>query len=169
MLIRDTAVADAEQLMALDRALAYAGRGMVLAPDQVGPVDVIRKRIEEQYRSIEVGSASLGIVAEEDGRIVGAADLRQLSPARCSHVGILSIGVHPDFQRRGIGRALMQRLIEHAKASGLRRLELYMRSDNAPAEALYRSLGFDHEATRAKFIRLDDGTFIDDWVFSRFI
>jgi len=52
---------------------------------------------------------------------------------------------------------------------GISRLELYVRADNVAAQALYRGLGFVHEATRARFIRLDDGTFIDDFVYRRFL
>ena len=59
-------------------------------------------------------------------------------------------------------------MIAHAKAHGLKRLELYVRSDNHAAQALYRGLGFHHEATRAKFVALDDGTFIDDYVMALF-
>jgi putative acetyltransferase len=170
MLIRRATVDDAEQIMALDRVLARDGRGMVLAPDQVGPIDSIRRRIEDVARAIAGGSAALGVVAaEDDGQVVGAADLKHLAPIRCNHVGILSVGVHPDWQRRGIGRALMGHLVEHARTFGLKRLELYVRADNAPAQGLYRSLGFEHEGTRARFIRLDDGTFIDDWIFVRFL
>ena len=51
---------------------------------------------------------------------------------------------------------------------GLKRLELNVRSDNQAAQALYRGLGFHHEGTRSKFIRLDDGTLIDDWVMALF-
>jgi ribosomal protein S18 acetylase RimI-like enzyme len=61
---------------------------------------------------------------------------------------------------------LMRRLIDHGAARGLERLELYVRADNAPARALYRELGFAHEGTRARFVRLEDGTFVDDLIFS---
>lgn len=169
MLIRETSVEDAEQIVELERTLSTEKRGMVLSPEQVGPVDEIRKRIDGVYRAISAGSASLGVVAIEDDRVVGAADLKQLNPVRCNHVGLLSVGVHPDYQRRGIARALMNHLVEHSRTCGLKRLELYVRGDNLIAQALYVSLGFAHEGTRAKFIRMDDGTFIDDFIFARFL
>lgn len=170
--IRWTSVADAQQVIDLDRTLAVAGRGMVLTPEQMRTLDEEQQRIDDIYRAMSAGDATLSIVAEvtePSPRIVGSADLRQLGPARCHHVGSLSVGVHPEFQRRGIGRALMLHLIGHATSFGLLRLELYVRSDNREAQALYRSLGFTHEGTRARFIRLDDGTFIDDLIFARFL
>lgn len=166
MLIRPSVEDDAEQMIALERLLAENGRGMVLTPDQVNTVEQEKARIAS---TIAAGGATLGIVAEKGGRIAGTAILKQLAPARCRHVGILAVGVHPDHQRTGIGRALMKHLIEHARASGLVRLELYVRGDNAPAQALYVSLGFVQEGTRARFIKLEEGTYVDDFIFSRFL
>jgi putative acetyltransferase len=162
MNIRPATVADAEALAALQLAEILAGPGMVLTADQSPTKEEIAARFASYH------GATLRVVAEVDGAIVGEAELKQLVPKRCAHVGILFIGVHPDFQRRGIGRALMQHLIDHAKKNGLRRLELYVRSDNHAAQALYRGLGFHHEGTRAKFCALDDGTLIDDYVMALF-
>lgn len=44
---------------------------------------------------------------------------------------------------RGVGRALTQAVIDRATARGCRRVELDVNSENAAAQALYRSLGFD--------------------------
>lgn len=167
--IRTARLADAEGLVALDRVLASAGAGMVIAPEQVRTVDAERARLDELERGAEAGQASCAIVAELEGRIVGSADLRQLSPARCRHVAVVSVGVHPDVQRRGLGRALMQHLLDHARRRGLHRIELYVRADNTKAHALYESLGFRHESTRRDFVRNDDGTFLDDRIYALFL
>jgi putative acetyltransferase len=161
--VRQANVDDAEALLVLERALAEAKSGMVTAPDQVRTIEKERERLAPPT------DASLAIVAEIDGRIAGNAGLKQLAPMRCKHVGVLFVGVHPDFQRRGVGRALMQHLIAHAKAQGLVRLELYVRSDNHKAQALYESLGFSHEGTRVKFVLLDDGSYIDDFIYALFL
>ena len=42
----------------------------------------------------------------------------------------------------GLGRALVSYAIERARERGCRRLELDTGADNAPAQGLYRSLGF---------------------------
>jgi len=63
----------------------------------------------------------------------------------------------------------MRHLIDHARTQRLVRLELYVRADNTRAHALYLSLGFTHEGTRARLIRLDDGTYVDDFTFSMFL
>jgi ribosomal protein S18 acetylase RimI-like enzyme len=168
--IRNASVTDADALVELDRRLAEDGRGMVHEPDQTRNAEEERARIDAVYAGMSAGNATIAVVAELDsGAIAGSADLRQLGPALCKHVAIVSVGVDPAQQRRGIGRALMQHLVDHARACELVRLELYVRADNDRAHALYRSLGFEHEGTRRRFIRLADGRFIDDYVFNLFL
>jgi len=62
-----------------------------------------------------------------------------------SHCGTLGIGLLPQFRGKGIGRTLMQRVIDAAFAFGLTRVELTVRETNVNAIALYKSLGFEVE------------------------
>jgi ribosomal protein S18 acetylase RimI-like enzyme len=160
VILRPSRVEDAEGLTELDRTLAEDGRGMVFGLDQVPTPEEWRVRIEMMGREREAKSVSL--VAERRGTIAASATLRQFVPSFCSHAAFVALGVHPDAQRRGIGRAMLEMLIEHAKKSSLIRVELYVRDDNHRARALYRSVGFVDEGVRARFIRLPDGRFVDD-------
>lgn len=77
-------------------------------------------------------------VAEEAEQVVGYVVGRELEGGL--HVDELA--VDPGFGRRGIGTALMRRIIEEASRRGLHRLTLTTFEDlpwNAP---FYRSLGF---------------------------
>lgn len=170
--LRAASVKDAEQIVNLDRAIVDAGEGVVLGLDQVRLTDDARRHIDGFYRGASAGSASVLLVAEIENTttsIAASAELRQLEPALCSHVGMLSVGVHPLYQRLGLGSALMQALIAHARSFGLARLELYVRDDNERAMALYRSLGFSHEGTRARFVRKPSGEYVDDHIFALFL
>jgi predicted N-acetyltransferase YhbS len=78
-----------------------------------------------------------GVVAEVDGRVAGSNFLDERSPIR----GVGPITVSPEGQNAGVGRKLMEAVIERAKdAPGVRLLQdaFHMRS-----LALYESLGFD--------------------------
>jgi ribosomal-protein-alanine N-acetyltransferase len=55
---------------------------------------------------------------------------------------LLSIGVAPEWQRRGIGRHMVQGLVRAARRADVARLFLEVATDNAPAIALYKGLGF---------------------------
>lgn len=168
-LIRPASVRDAEGIVALNRALAEAGAGMVMTPDQVRTVGEEQLRVDDVYRAMSAGEATLCVVAVAGDDVVGTADLRQFVPTRAQHVGVISVGVHPDHQRAGIGRALLEHLVDHARAAGLVRLELYVRADNERAIGLYRSLGFALEGTRRRFVRLEDGRYVDDHVMALFL
>ena len=83
------------------------------------------------------------LVALVDGKIAGSVQLDYDTPPNQPHRGdVKKMLVHPDFQRRGIGRALMQSVEETAKARGLRLLTLDTRSGDK-GESLYRSSGFE--------------------------
>lgn len=89
-----------------------------------------------------------GFVAEDRlGDPIGAAWYRLLprSDPGFGYVGTgvpeLIIGVRPIWRAHGIGRALLQRLCEHARAQGFARVSLSVERDNY-ATSLYRSEGF---------------------------
>jgi predicted N-acetyltransferase YhbS len=78
-----------------------------------------------------------GIVAEGDGEIVGSNFLWEYDPIRA--VG--PITVNPRFQGHGVGRRLMQAVIERGRdAAGVRLLQ---DTFNTTSLSLYASLGFD--------------------------
>lgn len=76
-----------------------------------------------------------------------------LMPARLgqqAEAEVHTIGVDPDHQGRGIGRALLGGLL--AAADGIAAVTyLEVRTDNAPALALYRSTGFTVVGTRRRY------------------
>lgn len=55
---------------------------------------------------------------------------------------ILNLAVLPAFRGRGIGRALLTRLLDDAERHGLCRVTLEVRVSNRPARRLYERCGF---------------------------
>ena len=79
-------------------------------------------------------------VAISEGTVVGfASGVRYIHPDKPSEFWINEVGVAPPFQRRGLGKALLGRLLAHAKEQGCREAWLITDLDNIAARALYRS------------------------------
>ena len=64
---------------------------------------------------------------------------------------ITNIAVHPDRRGQGLGLAIVQALIKHAKAERLANITLEVRVSNAPAISLYRKVGFAEVGRRKGF------------------
>jgi putative acetyltransferase len=157
--VRPATTADAPALVALNQALLADGRGMVMGPSEGRGVEALRSGI---------GQASVYLVAERQGRLVGEVQVSTMGPAWLDHVGVLAMGVHPEAQGQGVGRGLLMAALEAARARFVR-LELYVRADNPRAIGLYRSAGFVREGVRRAFVRAPGTTAVDDWLMARML
>ena len=66
------------------------------------------------------------------------------------------VGVAPEQQGRGLGRALTVAGLRYLRGLGLDQAMLYVEGDNEPARAVYRALGFAWWDTDVMFLRGDD-------------
>lgn len=83
------------------------------------------------------------LLAYQQERLVGCAFLAN----RGDHVYLGKLAVEPDFQGRGIGRALMDAAERHALSSGITMLELQTRIELVENHRAFERLGF-HETER---------------------
>jgi ribosomal protein S18 acetylase RimI-like enzyme len=89
-----------------------------------------------------------GYVWEEDQRLVGNLSLIPFRQQGKRNLLIANVAVHPDYRRRGIGRALTEQGIAEARRRGAPAVWLQVRAENDPAVELYRSLGFIERTRR---------------------
>lgn len=80
---------------------------------------------------------------------------------------ILSIGVAPEFRRRGVGRMLLRAVVPAAVAAGAARLLLEVAEDNPAALALYAAEGFQASGRRTGYYRRPDAAGADALLLSR--
>jgi ribosomal-protein-alanine N-acetyltransferase len=66
-------------------------------------------------------------------------------------VDIHNLAVDKDYRRRGIGRCLMNTVIQEAREQGLTRVTLEVRRSNEAAKGLYQALGFTVQGLRAGY------------------
>jgi putative acetyltransferase len=104
----------------------------------------------ERWRKFRAttGTGQTELVACANGEAIGMAGLFRRTQARRAHVAEFGITIRDDWQGKGVGTKLLAALTDLADHwLGLRRLELSVYTDNAPAIALYRKFGFVVEAT----------------------
>lgn len=125
-------------------------------------IEAWKKRTAEQEDSL------YWLVASVENTVVGSLGLSLFprSPRR-RHVGELGMAVHDQWQQQGIGSALVEAAIDLADQwLNLRRLELTVYTDNAPAIKLYKRVGFENEGTLRRFA-YRDGDFADAYLMAR--
>lgn len=108
------------------------------------------------------------LVAIADGEVIGMAGLHPVHPGlRRAHARALGIAIAPEWQGRGVGRRLVERLLAWADNwGGVLRIELNVHEDNERAMALYRSLGFVEEG-RHRAYALKNGRYVDAFTMAR--
>jgi len=98
--------------------------------------------------------------AFDDSRLIGWCDLRLTRRESASHRAELGMGVKKEYRGKGVGRAMLEKLIKAAGDLSLEKLELVVIADNEPAIQLYKSVGFKEEG-RVKNYRKLNGIYTD--------
>ena len=87
-------------------------------------------------------------VYEVDGHIAGYATYSKFRPHVAYQYTIEnSVYVHENFQRRGIAKQLMLRLIEEAKAARYKTMIACIDASNDGSKLMHEKLGFIHSGT----------------------
>ncbi len=66
---------------------------------------------------------------------------------------ILSLAVHPDYQRRGVGRTLIDRAEQWAVSSGARGLRLVSGYNREDAHRFYEAMGYTMRKEQKNYIK----------------
>jgi ribosomal-protein-alanine N-acetyltransferase len=106
--------------------------------------DLVESGLGWKYDSARVLKAmrdreTLAPVACDRGRIAGFA-IMEFGDER-AHLVLLA--VRPAHRRLGIGRRLLEWLVESARSAGIASLHLELRAGNEAGKGFYRAMGFD--------------------------
>lgn len=92
-------------------------------------------------------------VYEAENQLVGYAVMMTV----LDEAHLLNITIARDFQGRGLGRALLNHLIDIARRHGAQMMFLEVRPSNKNAIALYESIGFNEFSVRKGYYPAHNG------------
>ena len=126
--LRPARAADAAAIAAMSRDLIETGLGWSWGPERVA------RAISNQD--------TFALLACDHDQIAGFA----IMYFGDEHAHLTLFAVRPSHRRRGIGRRMLEWLVESAYVAGIATVHLELRSSNHAARAFYKSLGFSESA-----------------------
>ncbi len=140
-------------------------RPMVL--EDIASVVQIERRVQghpwtHQLFADSVNGRDLCWVLVADDQVIGYAVLKLIA----GEAELLTLAVVPEYQGQGLGRRLLQGVLEQAREAGAEQLFLEVRVSNAPAILLYRSTGFSDCGRRRDYYPNPDGSHEDALVMA---
>jgi len=132
-------------------------RKMILADmEQVVAIDQLSFSLPWPVRSFHFeltdNQASRCWVVELHGRIIAML----VAWFIVDELHIATFATHPEYRGKGIGRKLLLRALQSAKAEGATRSFLEVRESNDVAQNMYRSFGFVEDGRRKEYYK-DNG------------
>ncbi|HEU5140173.1 MAG TPA: GNAT family protein [Bacillales bacterium] len=167
VLIREAIPDDAERLNEIGRSVMMEECYSVMTPNE------FKQKTEKEKQWIQDHLDHPGktlFVAEIDEKVIGFINFQNGARARLAHVGSLGISIQKDFREAGVGRALMETLLEWAQDNPLiEKVALAVFSNNKRAIHLYEKLGFAEEGRRSKEIKFAENHYVDDILMYKFV
>jgi putative acetyltransferase len=133
------------------------------------PSESLQKN-EDVLRNLDANSHQF-VAVVDDGtgaeKVIGAAGLTVYPNPRQRHSAGIGMMVHKDYQGRGVGKKLMETLLDMADNwLMLVRVELGVYPDNERAINLYKKYGFEPEGLKRKSA-VRCGRYVDELMMAR--
>ncbi len=144
----------------LEDCLAFANK--IIAEDTYVDLSGKKKTPEDQKKWLDTlldqvkKGEKIHLVVIVNGKYAGNGEVR-IGKLRRSHTGDIGIALAKEYRNEGIGTALLNALIDEAKASKLRLLRLNCFENNEGACHLYEKTGFQRAGVIPNAIKWKDG------------
>ncbi len=116
----------------------------------IGEVDWKQRKMSHINADVEANPDGV-FVAEIDGEIAGYITTRINHWTKIG--GIPNLAVHPKFQRRGLGKQLIETALAHFQAEGMRYAKIETLEQNQIGSTFYPQMGFVEVARQIHYVR----------------
>ena len=150
-----------------DALIRYMKKTTTETPFLLRNPEEIHMTLEEERAFLlrrKESERELMLLAEIHGVHAGSASLSSVSSLqRLRHRCSLAIALYKEYWGLGLGRAMLNTLLEQAVQLGYEQAELQVVTGNERAIALYQSLGFTICGTQPHSMKYPDGSYADEY------
>ncbi|UII56412.1 GNAT family N-acetyltransferase [Cytobacillus spongiae] len=148
-----------------DQVLLFTQTIMNEAPYLVTASHELKISSEQQLhflKQLYEHNGKIALLAEYENEMIGFLDFHNGNRERIQHQGSFGMSVKKEFRHQGVGKALLNTLLEWADNNPLiEKLCLEVFDTNVAAIALYRNLGFTEEGVKKRAIKTSNGSYHD--------
>jgi len=168
LIIRQASEQDAVLLLQMFRQAVEESDFLLTSPEEISILTVAQER--EFLRPFEQNPNQLFLIAQIGQQAVGILSIAQARAKKQMHVGELGITVIRQYWNLGIGRRLMQVMLNWAMEHPvILVIQLHVFAGNKNAIRLYKHFGFREMGKWDRMIRQPDGSFQDLLCMSRWL
>ena len=161
-IIRSARIDDAPDLIRYLKIISSETPYLLREPEEV--TITLQQEKDFIYQNIKAEKELL-LVAIVDGKHIGNCAISAMgSFKRFSHRCSIGIALYQEYCGLGIGRFMMETILEVAKDCGYEQAELQVVTTNRPAIHLYKSLGFKIYGEHPHCMKYKDGTYADEFL-----
>ena len=166
--IRTGKIEDDEETLNIQKSIVCEGEYLIAYPNE------FTKTLSQQrewLKSILDNENETIIVAEKDGEVVGFIVFESTrNRKRLSHTGSIGLLIRNNYRGIGIGKMLIQVLLEWAGKNPLiEKVSLAVFSTNHRAISLYKSMGFIEEGRKINEFKFAENEYVDDILMYKFV
>ena len=159
VILRNAEESDAEDLIQYLRVVSAETPLLVREPEEI-TLTVEQER--EFLRGKKESERELMLIAIANGKHIGNCSVMQLGTnRRYAHRCQIGIALYQEFCSRGIGRKMIEVVLERAKEAGYEQAELEVIAGNEKAISLYKQLGFEKYGVFPDNVKYKDGSYAD--------
>ena len=157
--LRNAEINDAEDLIKYLKITTSETPYLIREPDEV----TLSLEQEQNFiQRVMDSDRELMLVAIIDGKHIGNCSLMGIGGyRRYQHRCSVAIALYQEYCGRGIGKIMLQTVLEIAKEIGYEQAELEVIADNKNAIALYENLGFEKYGHFPDNMKYENGKYAD--------
>lgn len=166
VILRNAEPTDAEELIRFLKTTTSETPFLIREPDEV---TLTLEQEENFLQSILESEKNLMLIAVADGKHIGNCSLMPLDGfRRYAHRCEVAIALYQEYCGCGIGKKMLQTVLDAAKALGFEQAELEVISNNEAAIRLYEHLGFKKYGSFPNNMKYADGSYASaDWMMKK--